>query len=71
MRYLLAFAFLLCLTGCKTNVAPEQQVNDIEITAEVKKKLATDLGLKTVTNIFCQLDQRRGDALGSGGQRAQ
>ncbi len=39
------------LAGCRTNESPEAQVNDLEITAAVKSKLASDLGLATVPNI--------------------
>jgi hyperosmotically inducible protein len=39
------------LTGCRTNETPEAQVNDMEITANVKSKLASDVGLSTVPNI--------------------
>jgi hyperosmotically inducible periplasmic protein len=46
---------LLCLAaglfGCRTNSSPEQQVHDLEITADVKSKLASDVGLSTVPNI--------------------
>jgi hypothetical protein len=44
-------AILVFLPGCRTNESPEKQVNDIEITANVKSKLASDLGLSTVPNI--------------------
>ncbi|HEY1337590.1 MAG TPA: BON domain-containing protein [Bryobacteraceae bacterium] len=47
-----AFLFVaLLLAGCRTNESPEAQVNDIEITAQVKSKLVSDLGLSTVPNI--------------------
>jgi osmotically-inducible protein OsmY len=39
------------LTGCRTNETPEAQVNDMEITANVKSKLASDVGLSTVPDI--------------------
>jgi osmotically-inducible protein OsmY len=46
---------LICAVGlsvsCRTNETPEQQVNDVEITAQVKSKLASDIGLSTVPNI--------------------
>jgi hypothetical protein len=45
---------LLCTVsflGCRTNETPEAQVNDFEITANVKSKLASDVGLATVPNI--------------------
>lgn len=37
--------------GCRTNETPEAQVNDLEITTQVKSKLASDMGLSTVPNI--------------------
>jgi osmotically-inducible protein OsmY len=39
------------LTGCRTNETPANQVNDMEITAKVKSKLASDVGLSTVPDI--------------------
>jgi osmotically-inducible protein OsmY len=39
------------LTGCRTNETPAAQVNDMEITAKVKSKLASDVGLSTVPDI--------------------
>jgi osmotically-inducible protein OsmY len=53
MKYLLlALALSVALlTGCRTNETPEAQVNDMEITADVKSKLASDVGLSTVPNI--------------------
>jgi hyperosmotically inducible protein len=50
LRYL-PLLLLLLLPGCRTNESPEQQVNDLEITATVKSKLASDVGLSTVPNI--------------------
>jgi osmotically-inducible protein OsmY len=47
----LPLLFLLLLPACRTNESPEGQVNDLEITATVKSKLASDLGLTTVPNI--------------------
>ena len=47
---LLVFAGLI-LPGCRTNESPEKQVNDIEITAQVKSKLASDVGLSSIANI--------------------
>jgi osmotically-inducible protein OsmY len=44
-----AAAFLAI--SCRTNESPEKQVGDVEITAQVKSKLAAELGLSTVTNI--------------------
>jgi osmotically-inducible protein OsmY len=42
-----------CLPGisCRTNESPEGQVNDLEITAQVKAKLASDIGPSSVTNV--------------------
>lgn len=53
MKYLLLTLALggALLTGCRTNETPEAQVNDVEITANVKSKLASDVGLSTVPNI--------------------
>lgn len=52
MRFLLP-AVLLCtlLVGCKTNESPEGQVDDLQIVAQVKSKLAEVVGPTTVTNI--------------------
>ena len=53
MRHLL-FALTLTaalLTGCRTNETPAAQVNDMEITANVKSKLASDVGLSTLPDI--------------------
>jgi hyperosmotically inducible protein len=47
----LPLLFVLLLPACRTNESPEGQVNDLEITASVKSKLAGDLGLTTVPNI--------------------
>ena len=44
-------ASMLLAISCRTNESPENQVNDAEITAQVKSKLASDVGLSTVTNI--------------------
>jgi hyperosmotically inducible periplasmic protein len=50
---LLALTFCAFLLGisCRTNESPEGQVNDLEITAQVKAKLASDVGPSSVTNI--------------------
>ena len=39
------------LLGCRTNESPEGQVNDLQVTAQVKAKLASDVGVSSVTNI--------------------
>ena len=39
------------LVGCRTNESPEGQVHDLQIVAEVKSRLASEIGPTTVTNI--------------------
>jgi osmotically-inducible protein OsmY len=39
------------LSGCRTNVTPEQQVNDVEIVANIKSKLASEAGISTIPNV--------------------
>ncbi len=39
------------LAGCRATQAPEAQVRDAEITAEVRRGLASELGLQTMTNV--------------------
>jgi osmotically-inducible protein OsmY len=52
MRILLLLTILCAfLVSCRTNESPEGQINDLEIVANVKSKLATDIGASTVTNI--------------------
>ena len=48
-----AILVLLCILvlGCRTNESPEGQVDDLQITAQVKSKLASDVGISSVTNI--------------------
>jgi osmotically-inducible protein OsmY len=56
-RHLLLVALTLvlctCLTSiaCRTNESPEGQVDDLQITAQVKAKLASDIGPSSVPNI--------------------
>lgn len=49
----LALVLCACLAGiaCRTNESPEGQVDDIQITAQVKAKLASDIGPSSVPNI--------------------
>ena len=42
---------LLMLSACRTNESPEGQVDDMQISAQVKAKLAKDVGMSTVTNV--------------------
>jgi PBP1b-binding outer membrane lipoprotein LpoB len=52
MRLLLPLALIaMFLTGCRTNETPRAQVDDLQITAQVKAKLATDVGLSSITDI--------------------
>ena len=47
----LAGVLAMTMVACRTNETPQAQVNDIEITTQVKSKLASQLGLSTVTNV--------------------
>ena len=49
----LTLTLLACalLIGCRTNETPKQQVDDLKITAQVKSKLATDVGASTVADV--------------------
>lgn len=52
MKILLSLSFLsLLLAGCRTNETPRAQVDDLKITAQLKSKLASDVGLSSVTDI--------------------
>jgi osmotically-inducible protein OsmY len=51
MRGLLLLLIFAFLVGCRTNESPEAQVDDLQITAQVKSKLASDVGLSTVPNV--------------------
>jgi len=51
MRLLPLMLFVTLLLGCRTNESPEGQVNDLEITTQLKSKLASDVGISSVTNI--------------------
>lgn len=51
MRTILLVLLCTLLVGCRTNESPEGQVDDLQITAQVKSKLATDVGVSSVTNI--------------------
>lgn len=47
----LSLALVCALVGCRTNETPRQQVDDLEITASIKSKLASDVGLSTVPDV--------------------
>ncbi len=51
MKLLVLLPLVVLLSGCRTNESPEGQVNDLEITTQVKSKLAADIGLSSVTNV--------------------
>jgi len=51
IRIFLPLALIAAFSGCRTNESPEGQVKDLQITAQVKSKLASDVGLSSVTNI--------------------
>jgi|SRR5579872_542097 len=44
---------VICLSGiaCRTNESPEAQVDDFQITTQLKSRLASDIGASSVTNI--------------------
>ena len=51
MKLILVVLLWAVLFGCRTNESPEGQVDDLQITAQVKSKLASDVGVSSVTNI--------------------
>jgi len=51
MRTILVVLLFVLLLGCRTNESPEGQVDDLQIMAQVKTKLASDVGVSSVTNI--------------------
>jgi len=51
MRILLIVLLAAATFACRTNESPEAQADDLQITAQVKSKLASDIGLSTVPNI--------------------
>src|SRR5260221_2504602 len=51
MKTLLPLLLLASLLGCRTNESPEAQVDDLQIMTQVKTKLASDIGVSSVTNI--------------------
>ena len=52
MRSLLLLALVgAFLVGCRTNESPEAQVDDLQIVAQAKSKLASEVGASSVTNI--------------------
>ena len=51
MKFILIPLLAMMMFACRTNESPEGQAKDLQITAQVKSKLASDVGLSTVTNI--------------------
>lgn len=51
MRAILLVLLCTLLLGCRTNESPEGQLDDLQIKAQVKSKLASDIGISSVTNI--------------------
>ena len=51
MRAILVVLLSVMLFGCRTNESPEGQVDDLQIMAQVKSKLASDVGVSSVTNV--------------------
>lgn len=52
MKVFAASLVLVCaLAGCRTNETPRQQLDDLEITTNIKSKLASDIGLSTVPDV--------------------
>jgi len=51
MRSIFIVLLFVLLLGCRTNESPEGQVDDLQIMAQVKTKLASDVGVSSVTNI--------------------
>jgi hypothetical protein len=52
MRWII-LVLLLCtlLPGCRTNESPEAQVDDLKIQAQIKSKLASEVGVDSLPNI--------------------
>jgi hyperosmotically inducible protein len=51
MRVITILMLCTFLWGCRTNESPEAQVDDMQITAQVKSKLAEQVDVTSVTNI--------------------
>lgn len=49
----LILVMVACVMGqaCRTNESPEAQVNDLEITTQIRSKLVEQIGPSSVTNI--------------------
>jgi osmotically-inducible protein OsmY len=51
LSFVAALGALAVFAGCSTTQSPERQVDDLSITAEVKSKLASEIGATTVINV--------------------
>src|SRR5689334_23019260 len=51
MKILLVVLLAAIAFGCRTNESPKGQANDLQITAQVKSKLASEVGFSTLPNI--------------------
>jgi hyperosmotically inducible protein len=51
MKYLLALFLFALLIGCRTNESPKGQVDDFQITTQIKAKLASDVGPSSLANV--------------------
>jgi hyperosmotically inducible protein len=49
--FCLATIACVLLGGCSTTESPNRQIGDIQITAQIKSKLASDVRLSSLTNI--------------------
>jgi len=44
-------AMAISIQGCNTDQSPRTQINDVQITTQVKSKLASDVNASSLTNI--------------------
>jgi hypothetical protein len=51
MKTLMLLSLAALLIGCRTNETPRAQVDDLQITTQLKTKLASDVGISSVTDI--------------------
>jgi hyperosmotically inducible protein len=51
VKRLLTAVVLVVALACKTNVPPDQQVQDAKITAQVKARLLSNVRASTLTNV--------------------
>jgi osmotically-inducible protein OsmY len=51
MKFTAVLLMIGCTIACRTNESPEAQVDDLQITTQVKAKLASDTGVSSLTNV--------------------